>query len=136
MGAGLPIPTVWDGDKDSGMVEYRRRRRVTEMARKTEPKDVTAVVAKQNEKMIEVRLRFWTNKISTEKGKVLPKHAQTGGVVRIERNETHGIVPRKPKPFHTLLDVGAIVEKVLIEHGIKLHPSERMRKYMTTPISQ
>ena len=71
--------------------------------------------AKQGEKMIEVKLRFWTNDISPEPGKVLPKHAWTGGVVRIERNRSHGIVPGNPRPFHSLLDAGAVIEKVLID---------------------
>jgi len=51
------------------------------------------------------------------KGSVIPKHAWAAGVVRIERNETHGIVPGKPQVFHSPLDLGAAIEKVLIEHG-------------------
>lgn len=96
------------------------------------PKKETAAPAKatQGEKMIEVRLRFWTNDIAAEKGNVIPKHAWTSGVVRIERNNTHGIEPKKPKPFHSLLDVGAVIEKVLIEHGIVLLPSKKMQKYL------
>jgi hypothetical protein len=30
------------------------------------------------------------------------------------------------------LDVGAVVEKVLIQHGIQLHPGRRMRKYFSS----
>ena len=81
--------------------------------------------------MIEVKLRFWTNDISPEEGKVIPKHARTGGVVRIERNKSHGIEPGRPQPFHSLLDVGAVIEKVLIEHGIVLHLGRKMSKYMS-----
>jgi hypothetical protein len=33
-------------------------------------------------------------------------------------------------PFQSLLDIGAVVEKVLIEHSILLHPSRKMRKYI------
>jgi hypothetical protein len=29
-----------------------------------------------------------------------------------------------------LLDVGAVIEKVLIDHGVTLHPDSRMRKYL------
>lgn len=90
----------------------------------------TSLEAKQGEKMIEVKLRFWTNNISPEPGKVLPKHAWSSGVVRIERNKSHSIEPGTPRPFHSLLDVGAVVERVLIEHGIVLHPSRKMKKYM------
>jgi hypothetical protein len=29
-----------------------------------------------------------------------------------------------------LPEIGAVVERVLIEHGIVLHPSKKMKKYM------
>lgn len=87
--------------------------------------------AKQGEKMIEVKVRFWTNNIATQPGKVIPKHAWTSGVVRMERNKSHSIEPGSPQPFHSLLDVSAIIEKVLIEHRIVLHPTKRMKKYIS-----
>jgi hypothetical protein len=86
--------------------------------------------ASQGEKMIEIKLRFWTNDIASEDGKIIPKHAQSGGVVRMERNKSHNIEPGKPRVFHTLLDVGAVIEKVLIEHGIVIHPGRTMSKYV------
>ena len=85
--------------------------------------------ARQGEKMIEVKVRFWTNDISPEPGKILAKHAWSSGVVRMERNGSHGIVPANPRPFHSLLDVGAVIEKALIDHGVVLHPSRKMKKY-------
>ena len=93
--------------------------------------DVVSKEAKQGEKMIEVKLRFWTNDISEEPGKVIPKNAWAAGVVRIDRNKSHGIEPSKPLPFHSLLDIGAVIEKVLIEHGVVLHPSPKMKKYLS-----
>src|SRR5688572_23689175 len=86
--------------------------------------------AKQGEKMIEVKVRFWTNDIAPEDRKVLPKHAWSSGVVRIDRNNTHGITPGPPRPFQSLLDVTSVIEKVLIDHNIVLHPSGRMKKYL------
>jgi hypothetical protein len=86
--------------------------------------------AKHGKKMIEISLRFWTNDISDEPGKVVPKHAWTSGVVRIQGNESHGIVPGNPIPFHSLLDIGSVVEKVLLNHGIVLHPNTKMDKYV------
>jgi hypothetical protein len=91
--------------------------------------DIGALEARQGEKMIEVKLRFWTNDIAPEVGKVIPKHAWAAGVVRIERNRSHGIEPGKPAPFHSLLDVGAVIEKTLIEHGVVLRPGRKMKKY-------
>jgi len=91
--------------------------------------NVASKEAKQGEKMIEIKIRFWTNDIAKEKGKVIPKNAWTSGVVRIGRNKSHGIEPLNPRPFHSLLDVSTVIEKVLVEHGILLHSSKKMKKY-------
>ena len=95
-----------------------------------EQDDVAAQEAKHGEKMIEIKVRFWTNDIAQEEGKVKPKHAWSSGVVRIEGNKSHGIVPLHPRPFHSLLDIGAVMERVLLEHGIVLHASRKMKKYL------
>ena len=87
------------------------------------------VKAEHGEKMIEVKLRFWTNDIAEGKDNIVPKHAWSGGVVRIESNKSHGIVPAAPIPFHSMLDVGRAIEKCLIDQDIVLHPSTRMQKY-------
>jgi hypothetical protein len=92
--------------------------------------EIEAQEAKHGQKMIEVKIRFWTNDIA-EQGKVIPKHAWASGVVRIEANQAHGIVPGKPRPFHSLLDVTSVIEKVLIEHGIVLHAGRKMKKYFS-----
>ena len=90
--------------------------------------------AKHGEKMIEVKVRFWTDGIAEKgkKGKVIPKHALTSGVVRVESNKTHGINANegKPKPFNSLLDLGPAIEQTLKEHGIVLHVSRGMKKYI------
>ena len=87
--------------------------------------------AKHGEKMIEVRIRFWTDDISKGPGKmIIPKHAWTSGVVRIQGNEAHGIAPTKPRPFNSLLDLTAVIEKTLKGHGIMLHISNGMKKYV------
>lgn len=96
------------------------------------PTTVESREAKHGQKMIEVKLRFWTNDIADRSNQIIPKHAWSSGVVRIESNKSHGIVPSAPKPFHSLLDVGAVIEKLLIEQGIILHPSRKMRKYIET----
>lgn len=93
--------------------------------------DVTSKEAKHGEKMIEVKLRFWTNDIADEAKKIKAKHAWSSGVVRMESNKSHGIVPSNPRPFHSLLDIGAVIEKVLIEHDIVLHHSQKMSKYVS-----
>jgi hypothetical protein len=50
-------------------------------------------------------------------------------VVRIERNDSHEIVPQAPVPFNSLSEIPAKIEKVLIDQGITLHRSNRMAKY-------
>ncbi len=93
-------------------------------------KKLTNKIASHGEKMIEVKLRFWTNNIADESGKILPRHAWTSGVARIERNDSHGIKPGNPVPFNSLLDIGTAVEKVIIKHKITLHIGRSMYKYL------
>lgn len=93
--------------------------------------DLVELEARQGEKMIEIKVRFWTNQIAEGEGMVRPKHAWTSGVVRMERNQTHGIIPENPTPFQSLMDLPAVLEKVLHQHGVKLHPSRRMKRYLT-----
>jgi len=91
--------------------------------------EVVAKVAKHGQKMVEIKIRFWTDDIAAEKEKVVPKHAWTANVVRIERNNAHGITPSQPVPFNSLLDLGTAIEKVLVGHGVVLHSSTKMKKY-------
>ena len=85
--------------------------------------------ATHGQKMIEVKVRFWTNDIAETGGNIIPKHAWAAGMVRMERNASHGIVPGNPEPFHSPFDLGAAIEKVLIDHGVVLHTPRVMKKY-------
>ena len=86
--------------------------------------------AKFGEKMIAVEIRFWTDGIAKEQDLIKPKHAWTSGVVRVRRNESHGIIPKYPVPFNSLMELPGVIEKVLIQHGIKLHRFKKMAKYI------
>lgn len=92
-------------------------------------KDLEQREAPQGEKMIEIRIRFWTNDIAESPGKILPKHAWASGMVIMDRNKSHGIIPKDPIPFHTLMDLTSVLEKTLIAHGVILHSSRKMKKY-------
>jgi hypothetical protein len=83
----------------------------------------------EDEKMIEVCVRFFTDKIAPH-GKVLPKHAGAVGMVRATANGLHGIKTTKPVPFNSLMEISSAIEQVLINNGIKLHPKSRMAKYL------
>ena len=88
--------------------------------------------AQHGERMIEVKIRFWTDGLASEPGKIQPKHAWASGVVRMDSNRSHGISPKNPVPFNSLLDVGAKIEQVLLDHGVVLHRSTRMKKYLSS----
>ncbi|BBO31719.1 hypothetical protein [Lacipirellula parvula] len=100
------------------------------MSQADETKEIESKEAVHGQKMIEVKLRFWTNDIAEEPGHILPKHAWCAGVVRMEANGSHGITPNNPRPFHTLMDVSSVIEQVLIDHGITLHLGRRAQKYL------
>lgn len=97
----------------------------------TIPSKPTAKKAPHGEKMIEVRLRFWTDEIAEAKGYVVPKHAWSSGVARMQTNSAHGIRGGDEVVFNSLMEIPAAVEKVFLAQGIKLHASSRMRRYLT-----
>lgn len=87
--------------------------------------------AQQGERMIEVRIRFFTNDIAPRRGAVRPKHAWASGMIRVAPNRSHGIKAGASRYFNSLMELTSVVEKVLIEHGIMLRPDQRMKKYFT-----
>jgi len=50
----------------------------------------------------------------------------------VESNSVHGIQPLAPLPFHSLLDLGSVFEKVLIRQGIHSSSRTKMSKYVQT----
>jgi hypothetical protein len=86
--------------------------------------------AAHGKKMIETKVCFWTDDIAPKSGKIIPKNAWASGVVRMDKNDAHGIEPMSPLPFNSLLEIGSAVEKVLIRHGVTLHKSDKMNKYI------
>ena len=86
--------------------------------------------AKYGSKMIEVKVLFWTHDLADRKGRIRPKHALSSGIVRVAPNAAHGIKTGRSRQFRSLADMPSVVETVLIEHGVKLHPSLRARKLM------
>jgi hypothetical protein len=89
------------------------------------------VKANPRERTIELEVRLWTNSIDgAEKGFIVPKHGWTRGTIGMRRNDSHGILPKNPRPFNSLMELPAVFEKVLIEHGITLHCESKMAKYI------
>lgn len=92
--------------------------------------EVTAREAAYGKRMIEIRIRLWTDQIADGKGRIVPRHAWDAGVVRMDANASHEIVPAKPVPFNGFAELPGKIEKVLIDQGIKIHLSGRARKYL------
>ena len=85
--------------------------------------------AVHGKKMIEVRVRFWTDQIAEDAGKIVPKHCWDAGVVRISSNDLHGIKPLKPMPFNSLHEILPKIEKIFKDTGIKLLLGTKSRGY-------
>lgn len=86
--------------------------------------------ARHGNKMIEVKVRFWTNDLAPKANTVIPGHAWTAGVVRLKPNPAHSISPSAPLPFNSLLELPVAIERLLIREGIVLHIGARMTKYI------
>ncbi len=97
--------------------------------RKTEEPPAEPKEARHGDKMIEVRIRFWTDNI-TEKGKVVPRRAWDSGVVVMDRNDSHGIQPQYPTPFNSYLELPEVIAKVLVGHKVKLQRNRKSRKLL------
>ena len=85
--------------------------------------------AVHGKKMIEIKVRFWTDNIADAEGKIIPKHCWDSGVVRISANDSHGVKPQCPYPFNSLPEILPNIEKVLKNHGVKLCLGRKSRKY-------
>ena len=87
------------------------------------------VKVEYGEKMIEVRVRFYTNNLADE-GYIIPKHGWTNGAVQMDRNDFHKIESGKSFPFNSIMEIPAAIEKALVDQKIALHRVRRMSKYI------
>jgi hypothetical protein len=75
---------------------------------------------RDDNKMIEVDLRFWTNNLGDQ-----PKHAWAAGMVFVRKNTRHGIGSSRRfsegVPFHSVAQISSAVEKALKAQGVKLN---------------
>lgn len=96
------------------------------------PQEFETAEAQIGERMIEVRVRFFTDSIVPgAKGTVRPRHALTRGEARITPNEAHGIASRGPQFFNSLGELPLAIEKALVDARIKLQPFKRTRKLIS-----
>jgi hypothetical protein len=88
--------------------------------------------AKYGEKMIVVKVCFFTDELGAKEGRIKPKHGWINGFVRMQTNKSHGIKPVEQEPFNSLMEIPSVLEKVLIANDIKLHNARKMAKYIVT----
>jgi hypothetical protein len=89
-----------------------------------------SIKAVHGEKMIEIRIKFWTNNIASSKGDVIPKTCWDCGMIVMEKNSLHGIKPQTPLPFPTFSSISRVIEKVLVQHGIKMKHGSKSSKLL------
>lgn len=87
------------------------------------------IAANWGERMIELKVHFWTDNIAGGAGKIVPKHAWASGVVRLQKNKRHVIPPQKSIIFNSLLQLPVAIEKAIIRSGVTIHLSRGMKKY-------
>ncbi len=88
--------------------------------------------AEYGKRMIEVKVRFWTDNIAEGEGRILPKVCWERGVVRMERNDAHSITPDYPVPFNSMTEILPKIEQVLKTHGIKVVRTKTAKGLYTT----
>lgn len=90
--------------------------------------DSRSLEANNGEKMIEFKVRFWTNDIAETKGHILPKHCWTAGVVYASGNDSHGIKKSRTMPFNSLDEVQNAIKQAMEDAGIKAHEGKSRHK--------
>lgn len=93
-------------------------------------KMLKAKEAEYGQKMIEIKVRFWTNDIADVKGKILPKHALDKGVVRVSSNRAHGLKTSDPIAFNSLMEITSAIERCILNSGITLRLGAKSKKYL------
>jgi hypothetical protein len=84
----------------------------------------------KNGKMIELRIRFWTNDIG-EGDQVKPKFAWDSGIVAVPMNERHGIKAQEPVMFKSMASMPLAIETALINAGVTLVNGNQSLKYFS-----
>jgi hypothetical protein len=74
-------------------------------------------------KMLTLNVRFWTDGIAPRKGDVIPKHTLDFGVVScpVGANSLHKLEAVNPIPFHGMYDLERAIRKTLRAHKIVQH---------------
>jgi hypothetical protein len=112
-------PTTATAEATSEAREKRRRKFAKRIG--DNQMTINEIEAKHGDKMVEITIRFWTDKITEEEGKILPKHINNSGTIRISANKTHGIPTENPTVFDSITELPAKIEELLERHKIVVH---------------
>jgi hypothetical protein len=93
------------------------------------PKTLIGSQAQRGEKMLEIRIKLWTDRIANAREEIVPKHAWDSGIVYMPGNKSHDIKSSASEKFHTLLGLPRAIESQLLKNHIQLHLSRCTRKY-------
>lgn len=100
------------------------------MTTRTRAKKPRAVRAAHGEKMLELKVLFFTNGIARRRDAVIPGHGMTRGTVRMDRHIAHARGGGRARPFNSLMELPAAIERVLLDHGVTLHARGKMQRYI------
>ena len=88
--------------------------------------------ANHGEKMIEVRVRFWTDEITNTPKVIVPKHAWDFGYVEIAANASHGLKQSGSSvKFNSVLELPQAIADLLVQEGVQLHIGTKLGKLIT-----
>ena len=87
------------------------------------------VQANHGDKMIEVRVRFWTNDIAETEEHIKQKHCWSAGTVTLPRNGSHGIDSGEPQTFNSLMELTSAIEQAMIDADITMHIGRKRGLY-------
>jgi hypothetical protein len=90
--------------------------------------EIESVEADYGEKMIQLKISFFTNLPGLKEDHIRQKHAWASGHVRIQRNSAHGIDGNTGGIFHSMSELPMLIENLLIEQGITIHQSRNKAK--------
>ena len=82
--------------------------------------------------MIEISVRFWTNDIAGPDGHILPKHCWDSGIIRMPKNDSHGISNQEAKPFNSLMEITQVIEQALIDADIRVSVGSKSSRYISS----
>ena len=92
---------------------------------------------KPSHKMIEVKLRFWTDSIADKPGGIVQKRAWDKGYATVSANELHGINKcSKEVKFNSILEIHSAVAGALEDAGVTLYTGHKLRKLIKSPPKQ